>query len=762
VDTTEFRGTLAVNDYMLNPRSGDWTGTGRPKNGVRSFQSSDAEAVGLAMRALLESPSETGQNPATYAKNPPILPARKHGKPYGLSDFDHATPLSDAGYSENHPFPDTWITVIGRDGYWPLAVLDDKATESLKRRSVARSNSDQTNVAKPQETVAILPNDEHKRKDCNQPSSARNVPVPWAILTLISIGILSFHVFGCWNLSWLRLIAMDDAFRQRTELWWRILFGLSGALAVLPLACLTMPWLAWALIVKDFPSCLHCGPPGYLRMLIIAICGGSGVCLSLVARRRMSSSSADISPDLVELFIFLSATLILGCLLFLGQWHGLTVVDAETYWSRAVHITNGVSPLLPLWLLLVGLYFWSLQSLKGNGLLTDGMPKLPKAMSAEQTRISATMAERIERAARVFSPAIELYLPTTVVVTGFVTLALLQHDWPVNTFEQNWAERLFNLSLLLALLIAVQDATQLVATWAQVKCLLNALSRTPLRRTFLALRDISIRSLWAMGANVSQSQYHFFLQQLDVAETLLKAHSRTRVEQLDVDRHALVDMVNCGYRFRLECSESLDRSAQWSGAANANQGSRKIREAIQDCTMALLATLEVAWRMELPERTSRDLGTGDSRRNGEHEEYFHLSNNSLVCWAEEFVCLTYISYIQNALARIRSLVFSIGILFVTAALSLAVYPFSPKPAITTIMMVLLFGFAIAVGMVFSGMERDRILSDITNTDPVLSWEFYGKFATFLVPTILALLTTQFPELTDSILSWLEPGLNAIK
>jgi hypothetical protein len=55
------------------------------------------------------------------------------------------------------------------------------------------------------------------------------------------------------------------------------------------------------------------------------------------------------------------------------------------------------------------------------------------------------------------------------------------------------------------------------------------------------------------------------------------------------------------------------------------------------------------------------------------------------------------------------------------------------------------------------MERDKILSYITNTDPRLSRQFYLKSAGFLAGPILGLITAQFPAISESILGWLQPG-----
>jgi hypothetical protein len=59
------------------------------------------------------------------------------------------------------------------------------------------------------------------------------------------------------------------------------------------------------------------------------------------------------------------------------------------------------------------------------------------------------------------------------------------------------------------------------------------------------------------------------------------------------------------------------------------------------------------------------------------------------------------------------------------------------------------------------MERDQVLSCIANTRPGrLGAEFWLKLSGFLVGPVIGILTTQFPSITDTVLEWLQPGLDA--
>jgi hypothetical protein len=61
------------------------------------------------------------------------------------------------------------------------------------------------------------------------------------------------------------------------------------------------------------------------------------------------------------------------------------------------------------------------------------------------------------------------------------------------------------------------------------------------------------------------------------------------------------------------------------------------------------------------------------------------------------------------------------------------------------------------------MHRDSTLSHVTNTRPgELGSEFWLKIATFGFAPLLGLMTRIFPGITDFALSWLQPGISALR
>ena len=131
--------------------------------------------------------------------------------------------------------------------------------------------------------------------------------------------------------------------------------------------------------------------------------------------------------------------------------------------------------------------------------------------------------------------------------------------------------------------------------------------------------------------------------------------------------------------------------------------------------------------------------------------------------AEEFFCLPYIGFIQNILGRIRTMTFCITFLFIAATISIASYPFDPRPLLGGTFLALFVVIAAIIIFVYAEIHRDPTLSYITNTDPgKLGMDFWVKLIAFGIGPLVGLLTALFPEFTGFLTSWLQPAVGAIK
>jgi hypothetical protein len=131
--------------------------------------------------------------------------------------------------------------------------------------------------------------------------------------------------------------------------------------------------------------------------------------------------------------------------------------------------------------------------------------------------------------------------------------------------------------------------------------------------------------------------------------------------------------------------------------------------------------------------------------------------------AEELVCFVYMAFIQNILGRIRSLGLGMICVFLSITVAVASYPFDPRPVLSTIVVVLFAILGVTIIVVYSQMYRDSTLSNLTGTTPgELGSDFWIKLVGFGLGPALGLVASVFPEFTDFIFSWVQPGLASLK
>jgi hypothetical protein len=147
----------------------------------------------------------------------------------------------------------------------------------------------------------------------------------------------------------------------------------------------------------------------------------------------------------------------------------------------------------------------------------------------------------------------------------------------------------------------------------------------------------------------------------------------------------------------------------------------------------------------------------------ERKQCVPLSPDEHIRNAEELVCLTYLGFAQNMLGRIRTMVIGAICVFVATTLSVATYPFDPRPALSAVLLVLFLGFGAVVVFVYADMHKDATLSHVTNTNPgELGSEFWFKLIGYGAAPLLGLITTVLPDLPGFLFSWLQPGLSSLK
>ncbi len=749
IDSTEFRGVMALTTFPLLPRGQDWTQqiANLPQHAHRVFGSDIMEGVYLASR-FLTTDDQSGGNPAC-GHDPPSNASsdRPHCIDRTKEDIpDYAQPFWNR--DPNHGAPATWLSVVGREGYWPLAILETPYKQLQSQAlNLAR-------VTRPAGSGS---------------SNGKNVP---GVFTLSSswkftcfLGILAFsvHFLAC-SSGW-----------KHPNLGVFVQFTPSSSNRQVILMTLGWGTVCSLLLLLFFPSArlFH-----WLRLsdqVWVYVCGAVAMvgCVAFIVdlgfwRARRRRNIAGGTQKLRRRIAFLTGVaLAMVMMAAIGTFFIFKFTDPNgaLIAYRSVHVTSGISPVVSLLLILAGFYWWFWQSLSGLALLGPGRPILPRRASIPKTlsRVSSEMAKNIEASAMPVpgcsNQNVWFYLIPLLMVAS--QACILQRPWSqgfdsiLHSFEDKSFNWILHGALGIGCYLLIIECCQLMLTWFALKRLLLALNRLPLRRTFAALQGLSMHSLWSMSGTSSRARYSIFSHQL---ESLV--HFRNELDSFDNRdfgkaklRHVIRRTLSNGVSFIESRSEGADL------AIFNDDGTHRIRRVFSHCAERIIDDLLVpVW---FAERESLNLAESDSE--DKQKEHLPLSEVSAVRLGEEFICLVYVGYLQNILARMRTMVLSMAGVFVAISLALAFYPYTPRPLIALSLLMLLLVVGVAVAVVYAGVDRDSTLSHITNTTPgTLGSAFWIRIVSFVGVPALGLVVAQFPEIADFVVSWVQPSMNAMK
>ena len=638
--------------------------------------------------------------------------------------------------------------MIGREGYWPLAVLDTPYIEL---------HSQALNLA------------QMKTPSGASGINARNMP---GVFTLSSswkftcfLGMLAFSVhFLASRSGWKRqnfglFVQFTPSSSNRQLILMALGWGTVCSLLLLLFiaSARLFHWLggidqAWVCVSGAFA---------------VAGCGAFVVDLGFWRARMRRNTATGIQKKGWRLVFWSGVALafivvVAAAALLIFEF---TDPNGVLIAYRSVHITSGISPVVSLLLILAGFYWWFWQSLSGLALLGPGRPILPRKSRIPKglSRVSSEMAKGIETSAMPIPSCRNqnewFYVIPLLLVAS--QACILQRPWSqgfdsiLHSLEDKSFNWILHGTLGIGCYLLIIDCCQLMLTWFALKRLLLALNRLPLRRTFAALQGLSMHSLWSMSGTSSRARYSIFSHQI---ESLV--HLRNELDAFDNRdfgktelRRVIRGTVANGVSFIDSRSEGADL------AIFNDHGAHSIRRVFCHCVERIIDDLLVpVW---FAERESLDLA--ETNYDDKQKEHLPLSEIPAVKLGEEFVCLIYVGYLQNMLARMRTMVLSMAGVFVAIALALAFYPYTPRPLLALSLLMLLLVIGIAVAVVYAGLDRDSTLSHITNTVPgTLGSAFWFRIASFVGVPALGLIVAQFPEIADFVVSWVQPSMNAMK
>jgi hypothetical protein len=822
---TGLNGTVTLTTYPLFPLTRDWTEDPNHSAADRGFSSDTSEGTYIAFRVLLSSKSLNGGTvnknrcylggdasghifvpPVACSKEPTpdYSPIPDYSPPYWVAPVD-----CDKTEACNYSGPATWLTVIGINRFWPIASLTSSPQELEKNKTATKSclgtanSNDQPEASAGSQTpVATDAPDE--------PGRRLEMPPGMKVFFAVLIAFSCFHAWCCWRGSYTAKPNFLAHFASAGDGRHTVLV-FSGS-SLLAFIATVAAWGCGAFSLHAY-SFAH---PGFALAGVLIVCLIAWISIigriATVWRLRIARQNERLSavrqkdrlsggPQKVrtsaarkrwiEIIRLRRRTQILrASLIFLAvlAFFGLHVLIAEhlldktdralTYW-RAMHLSSSVSPIVPLIALLVGLYLWFWFALHGLALFGSDRPRLPllrdlkiKIKNGEQAEIERDFlrmfsqedaAEKIEKAGMPLAPK-----TMDITVALFVLFLLATAAFADGVFLRGLGARCSVVILMLWLLACISlqaaEAWRLCELWQELRSLLTFLDRLPLRRTLAMMRGISWSNVWKMGGNVLEVRYKVISRQLESMNHSIASLGNVKKDpnKDKAERQAAQDCLTDLEAMR---ARGID-FADWYSTAYTDPNAGDLtafatfQQSLAKATGTLLTHLLIpAWRKETESLTLAPAAEKEAPSPSTPPQ----ANEEHVRNAEEFVCLTYLGFIQNILGRLRTLAMTIMVLFFATTIALSTYPFDPRQILNAILIALFLLLGIAVVKVYAEMHRDATLSYITNTRPgALDPEFWFKVLAGGFAPLAALLTRIFPGISDFIFSWIQPSISSLK
>jgi len=742
----------------------------------RTFSNGFAEGTYLALRFLLIKP-DPGKNSKSRSY---FLPDNCSFDAISFRIPDYSKPFwldPDRNTKAGCHQPITWLSVLGNSGFLPVASLDDK------------------------KKTHVFTNDAFFEASLTPETSSRLLNIPWQIITgpfapnqddrwpfvplsmdLAIVATLlwaAFHAVCAWRASITVKPDHRAYFVAQPEASHALLMVLGSVLIVVVASILSWGF-GWLTPTPAGQPMRYPGPYNSFPIVVWGIAGFAIIANSWAEHRRAKLNSrsmleATFPPALLYIFLTFGFCLLLGIALENDAFPESFI----PIFIRSMNLTSGVSPVVPIVLLAVGMYGWVWYSLKGLALLGPDRPCLPpcdtlKIEMAERGKMDLLTMLSEKRAGE---PLVKLCGPfeQTAVLVAIAVIALLLifvplfcGGAPIRSFGLRSYSLMVFVGIVLSIGILIGSTYQVVRLWLRLRSLLTFLDKLPLRRTFQAMRGFTWGSIWKMGGNAFDVRFKIFYRQFETLNHLSASLANmSRMGKLydtpDAEIKRWYDELG---KFRDDRIEfSLWYAQNWDKwKARDLTSLQKVQAKLAEITGYVLTQILIpAWRAETEslialgeENGSSDLGATDIVRNATPDDAYVRN-------AEEVVCLLYLGFVQNIVGRIRSLVMAMVWLFLSIALVVPSYPFDPRPLLTGAVMTLFAVVGLAVFVVYSQMFRDATLSHLTNTKPgELGWDFWIKILSFGIGPLFGLLATLFPNFSSTFMSLLQPGLSSIK
>jgi hypothetical protein len=438
---------------------------------------------------------------------------------------------------------------------------------------------------------------------------------------------------------------------------------------------------------------------------------------------------------------------------------------------RYENVLSGVSPVVPYLLLFAGFLWTCWHSLSGRPPWDcDGSgPPLPSHDQVvagdnvdSKQRLEGLTCDRnkdLLRLMRTGSVQGRLVILTGIILAiPLLTLTVLATPHTVQSFESFSYNVTYSVLLVLAIALVVWDTVRLSFIWLELRVLLMVLDRLPLRRGFVRMAGFKSKRLWQLGGNTFED---FFAVMSMEIQTIAALHNLDSLDRESMK--ALTDAQSTVSGLAKWMREQHEQNKQKPPKPGGAQFTQDLVDKLQDMQKTLAGTCAAILQYLRNEWDGETRHAWDAECMARAKDEYKDDVDPPVQLAEDFASLFYFNFICSVFTRMRALVLAIVGMYVFILLSFSSYPFEPNSTFHLAMSFLLILITAAVAIVFAQAHKDATVSRITDRDAgKLGFDFWFRLVGVMGVPILSLLAAKFPEIGGFLFSWLEPASQAFK
>ncbi len=716
VDNLSLQGSLAVTDYPLSTAIQSWQGDKQgDKRRLRNFPNRNAEATYNGFLALI---GQT-ERMRDYA---PQDTARQDAEP------------QDAALRLREPL--LWLTVVSRNGFQPVHLLDRASAEGKPLPFVPRWTEARFHPDLPSGGYLLL--------------SALLLSLSSAQIVLTCFGSKEKVGFMGWAIEFFHLCKDSPDRVQKAYL-------LATSLLILAILDFIVFFPIWRITLLGLR---HASIPHWY--VWYSILGFVVVAGSLVEAVWLSTVNQVFIHK--EGFALAISWGIAIC--YYSAWVNLTArhgTDSDLFLYRSLDLSNGTSPLLPHLLLFLAFYLWSLTNLRRVHLWE----------TRRQTISLPSLDNRYKSACGDLEQSLDGYfkdlffskyswLVLVVVLAALVFSRPFSHIAGVEPFlfrHRKLFDALYVVYLLLATAFLIGTLVRFVVAWAGLLKVLRRIERQPLRHAFdrLPKKFYSWTPLWHSGGT-----RRTFALQSRALECLRKLQCDRKGSPLPPDLKK--DLPYLLEDLEEQASKLLQNEA--AGYLDLSEDNKWCQE-----KMSFIAD-RITSEFLIPhwEKTGASESlAGDSKGSSKSDDGVRYltcadppAGNESYIVAEEFVALRFVAFMRYVGVQLRNLLSFVAVGFILCVASVRSYPFLSHRTIGWALTLIFVALGVPVIIAFAQMDKDAILSRLSDTEPgKLDRAFYFRVISYGALPLLTVLASQFPGIGRFLFSWVQPAIEAM-